>query len=222
MRCPYIAAMITSSMESNNLHVKQVENIEVNHVAQLPLWATWLQRRWKMVFSSLDRTNRDDINCSTTENMLTMVASIVYELHCMLIPLLNNHHTNSPTYLPCCRCLNQCNKLFNTQISILNDKKTHKRCRNLTCSRHKVAIRTCSHPEMHSIISWCLMVSPLCAPSATNLMNCMLVTLTRRQQNCYCIVLNVVCIIETTEILIVIDIVCQVGNSLEARSNVIL
>ena len=66
------------------------------------------------------------------------------------------------------------------------------------------------------------MLSPPCGPSATNHMNCLLFALKRRDQNCYCVVLNVFCTVEMTEILIVIDVVCEVGKPLEIPSNVIL
>jgi hypothetical protein len=66
------------------------------------------------------------------------------------------------------------------------------------------------------------MLSPYGGPSAMNDMNCLLITLKRRRQNCYCVVPNVSCIVETTEILIVINVVCEVGKSLETASNVIL
>ena len=49
-----IAARITSSIESNNLHVKQIETIQVNRVAQVPPPAIWLWRQSKKVYSSLD------------------------------------------------------------------------------------------------------------------------------------------------------------------------
>jgi len=55
-----------------------------------------------------------------------------------------------------------------------------------------------------------------------NQMNCMLVTLKEHHWNRHCIVLNVISIIETTEILIVIDVVCEVSKSLEIPSNVFL
>jgi len=55
-----------------------------------------------------------------------------------------------------------------------------------------------------------------------NGMNCLFVALKRHHRNSYCIVLNVFCIFEMTEILIVIDVVCEVGKSLETPSNVIL
>jgi hypothetical protein len=53
-------------------------------------------------------------------------------------------------------------------------------------------------------------------------MNCVYVTLNRCHWNCYHFVPNVFCLIETTEILIVINVVCEVGKSLETPCNVIL
>jgi hypothetical protein len=52
--------------------------------------------------------------------------------------------------------------------------------------------------------------------------NCLLVGLKRRHQNSCRIELNVFCIVQTTELLIVIDIVCEVGQPLETPTNVIL
>jgi hypothetical protein len=46
--------------------------------------------------------------------------------------------------------------------------------------------------------------------------------LQRLHQSCYCAVPNVFCIIETTAILIVIHLVCEVGKSFETPRNVIL
>jgi len=66
------------------------------------------------------------------------------------------------------------------------------------------------------------MLPPPCGHSATNHMNCFLFTLKGRHRNCYCVVPNSFCIVEATEILMVIDVVCEVGKSLETPSNVIL
>jgi len=136
--------------------------------------------------------------------------------------LLDNHHTSSLRYRPCCKRLNQGKKPSNAQLSILDDVKTLQPCRNSSSSRLKVAIRTHPHPEKHCIISWWLMLSPPCGPSATNHMSYLLVTLERCHQNCFHIVPKVFCIVETTDVLIVIDVVCEVGKSLETLSDVIL
>jgi hypothetical protein len=68
---------------------------------------------------------------------------------------------------------------------------------------------------MRCNISWWLLLSPLCGPSATKHMNCLPITLKRGHWNCYCIVPNVVCIVKRSGIVIVINIVCVVGKSLE-------
>jgi len=164
----------------------------------------------------------DDISGSDSEMRLTTVASIAQGLHRRLMPLLDNHHTSSLTYRPCCKHLSQGKKPFNARFSILDDEKPLRSCGNASRSRLKEAIRTRPHPEKHCIISWWLMLSPLCGPSATNHMNCLLITLKRRHRNFYCVVPNVFCIVEMTEILIVINVVCEVGKSLETASNVIL
>ena len=66
------------------------------------------------------------------------------------------------------------------------------------------------------------MLSPPCGPSATNHMNCLLVAMKRCDWNSYCVVLNVFCIVQRTEILNMINLVCEVGKSLKTPSNVIL
>jgi len=174
------------------------------------------------VYSSLNRTYRDDIGGSDSKKRLTTVASIVQGLHRRLMPLLDNHHTSSLTYWPCYKRWNQGKKPFNSLFGILDNERRLQPCGNESSCRLDVAIQTRSHPEKHCIISWWLMLSPPCGPSATNLMNCLLVALKRRDRNCYCVVLNAFCIVETTEILIMINLVCEVSNSLETPSNVIL
>jgi len=159
---------------------------------------------------------------SDAEETLKTIASSVPRLHRRSMPLLDNHLTSCVTYRPCCKRLNQGKKPFNTQFSILEDEKTLQPCRNASCSRLKVALRTRPHPEKHCIISSWLMLSPPCGPSATNHMNCLLVALKRCHRNCYSVVLNVFCIIETTDLLIMIDIVSEAGKSLETPRNVIL
>jgi len=175
-----------------------------------------------MVYSSLDRAYRDDISGCDDETRLTTVTSIMQGLHRRLMPLLDNHHTSSLTYRPCCKRLNQGIKTFNARFSILDDEKTIQPCGDASLCRLKVAIRTRPHPAKHCTISWWLMLSPPCGPSATNHMNCLLIALKRRHRNWYCVVPNVFCIVERTEILIVLDIVCKVNKSLDTPSNVIL
>jgi hypothetical protein len=68
--------MIASSFESINLHGKQIESIQVNSVAQVPLQAIWLWRQRKMAYSFLDQADRDDISSSDAKKRLTTVASI--------------------------------------------------------------------------------------------------------------------------------------------------
>jgi len=59
--------MITSSIESNNIHVKQIESIQVNRDAPVPLQAMWLRRQQKKVYISFDRAYRDTICGFNTE-----------------------------------------------------------------------------------------------------------------------------------------------------------
>jgi len=41
--------MITSSIESNNLYVQQIEGIEVNYIAEVPLHAIWVRHQQEKV-----------------------------------------------------------------------------------------------------------------------------------------------------------------------------
>jgi len=214
--------MITSSIELNNLHVKQIASIDVNSVAHVPLQAIWLQHPRKMVYSSLDSAYRDNSSGFDAGKRLMPVASIVEGLDWRLMPLLNNHHTSSLTYWPYCKSLNQGKKPFNAWFSTLDDETTLHPWGNASSSRLKVAIRTCPHPEKHCIITCWLMLSPPCGPNGTNHMNCMLVALNGRHRISYCVVPKVCCIFPTTEILIVIDVVCEASKSVETPSNVIL
>ena len=138
------------------------------------------------------------------------------------MPFVNNDHTSSLTYQPCCKLLNRDKKTFNCRFSILGDENTFPPCGNASSSRLHVAIWTRPHPEKHCIISWWLMLSPPCGPSATNHMNCWLIALGRCHRNCYRVVPNVFCIVEMTEKLVAINVDCEVGKSLETPSNVIL
>jgi len=188
--------MITLSFESKNLHVNQIQTIQVNHVAHVPPCAIWLRRQRKQVYSPLDCANRDDISGSHTKTRLTMVASIVQVLHLRLMSLLDNHHTSSLTFRPCCKQSNESKKPCNAGFSILDDKKSFQLCGNASSCGLKVAIWTRPHPEKHCIISWWLMLSTPCGPSATNHINCLVVALKRCHRNCYCVLPNVVCIVE--------------------------
>jgi len=66
------------------------------------------------------------------------------------------------------------------------------------------------------------MLSQPCRPSALNHKNCLPVTAKSHHWNSDFVVLNVFCIIEMTEILIVINVGCEVGKSLETPSNEIM
>jgi len=134
-----IAATITSSIESNNLRVKQIESIQVSRVAQVPPRAILLRHQRKKVYSSLNSAYRDDMRGSDTQKRLTTVASIVQWLVRSLMPLLNNHHTSSVTYQPSCKSLDQGKKPCNAQFSILDDDKTLHPYGNESRSRHTVA-----------------------------------------------------------------------------------
>jgi len=150
------------------------------------------------------------------------VVSIVQGLYQKLIPILDNHHSGSLTYQPCWKRLNHGMKPLHTRFSVLDDDRTVQSCSNASSSQHKVAIWTCCYPEMHCIIAWWLMLSPHCEPRSINHRNCLLGAINRCHQNCNYVVTNIFWIIEATEILIMIDVVCNVSKSLEIRSNVIL
>jgi len=157
----------------------------------------------------------------SAKNWCTMVASIVQELHRRLIALLDNHHTHSLMYWLYRKRLNWGPKPFNAPFSILGKWSTLQPYGNESRSQLKVAIRTCHYPEKHCIISGWLMISPLCGQSATNHMNCLRFTSKRRHPKCNFDRLNVFFIIQTTEILIKIDVVSDIGKSHETPSNVI-
>jgi len=139
-------------MKSNNLHVKQIESIQVNRVAQVQLGAVWLRRQRKKVYSSWDRAYRDDISGSDAEKRPMTVASTAQGVDRRFIPLLHNHHTSSLTYRLCRKHLNQGKKPFTARFSILDDQKTLQPRWNASGSRLQVAIRTGPHPEKHCII----------------------------------------------------------------------
>jgi len=210
--------MITSSIESNNLHVKQIQGIEVNHVAEVPPSAIWLRHLQKTVYSPLDQADSDDISGSDVENRLMTAASIRQGLNRTLLSLLDNHNTSSLIYLPHNKHRNQNKKPFNVSFCILDNDNTLHMCWNVSTSQITVSIWTCPHPEKHCISSCWLMISPPCGPSATNNMNCLHVRLTRHHWNCCCIVPNEICIVETTEILMVIDVICEIGKSLNNQA----
>jgi len=154
--------------------------------------------------------------------MLLTVASIVQGLHRRLMSLLDNPCTGSPMYSPWRKCLNQSKKPCNTWFSIHYHEKTLQTCGNASICWLKVAIWTSPHQEKHCIISWWLILWPPCGPWATNHMNVLLFAFTWCQPNFHWVVLNVLCIVERTEMLIVIHVVCELGKSLHSPSNVIL
>jgi len=214
--------MITSSIMSNNLHVKQIESIEVNHVAQVPLQAIWLGRQRQKVYSPWHLAYRDNMGGSDTDKSIRTIASMVQGLHRRLMFLLGHHQTSSLMYWPCCNHLNQGQKPINARFGIHINAKTLQLCRNASSIWLKVATRSHPHLETHCIISWWLMLSPPCGPGATNRMNCLLVSLKSPHWNCDHVVPNVFCTLKMTDILIIIDVVCAVCKSLDTPSNVIL
>jgi len=151
-----------------------------------------------------------------------LVASIIQTLHRRLMSPLDHHHTSSQMYPPWCKRLNHGGKPLNTQFCIIDDEKPFWPYSNVDSSRHKVAIWTRPHPENHSIMSSWFMLSPPCGPSATNHMNCLLVSLKWPHRDCCCFAQNVFCTGEMTEILNLINVICWVGKSLETPRNVIL
>jgi len=212
--------MITSNIELNNLHVKEIEIIQVNCVAQLSpqTICLWCQRN--KVNSPLDCANREDMNGSDATTRLTKVASFEQGLHQRLTSLLVNHHTSSLTYRPWCKCLNQGRKPINARFSILDDKMTLQSCGKASSSWLQVVIWARPPTEKHCDISPGLMLSPPCGPSVTNHMNYLLSVLKICHRNCHCVLPNEMCIVEITAILLVIDVVCDVCKSLETPSNV--
>ena len=174
------------------------------------------------MYSSFHCADRGDICGFNAEKLLMMVAFFVQGLHRGLMTLLHNHPSCHLTYRPCPKCLNQGKKQFGTQFSILNKETTLQLCGILSRSRLNVAIQTRPYPEIHCIISGGIMLSPRSGPCATNHMNCFLIAFKRRNRNCCWVVRNESCILEMTARMIVIDVVCEVGKSLETPSNVIL
>jgi len=202
--------------------VNQIESIQVNCVAQVQLRAIGLRCQWKKVYHCLDCTYSEDTSSADAEKWCMTVASIIQGLHRRLIPLLDNYHTSSVANLHCWKCLHHGKKLIKISFSILDDEKTLQLYGNASTIRLEVAIQTYQHLEKHCIISWWHMLFPPCGPSAMNQMNCLLVALKRCHRNCYCIVRNAFSIIATSDILVVINVVSDVGKYLETPSTVIL
>jgi len=217
-----MVAMSTVNIEWNTLYVKQSDCIQVKGITQVPPYAIWLQQQGTIMFSPLNRAYRDDISGFNDENSLMTMASILYGLHWILISLFNGHHTSSLMGRPCCKHLNQDKEPVNTWFSMLNNEKTVQPCENASSGWPKVAIHAYPYWENHCIISWYPKLSPPCGPSAMNYVNFLLITWKRCHQKCYCVVPTVFCIVETTEILIVIPVVCEVGKSFETPSDVVL
>jgi hypothetical protein len=113
-------------------------------------------------------------------------------------------------------------KAHSHSISILHYQLTPPMCVTLPSSWLKGVIRIHLHPMKHSIVSYWLVNSPPCGPSVMNHINCSLVTSIRCHCNCYYVVSNVFCSMETTETQIMINVLCEVGKDLKAHSNVIL
>jgi len=145
--------MITWIMESNNLHVKQIEMVQVNRVTQVPLRAVWLRRHRKMVYSCLDWAYGDDISGCNPDKRLLTAASIMQGFHRRLMPLLSNNHTSCMMYWLCCKCLNQGKKPVNAGFSILDNEMTIQPFINASHSQLEEAIQTCPNPEMYCILS---------------------------------------------------------------------
>jgi len=87
--------MITLTIKLNNLHVKQIESIEVNYVAQVQLHAIWLWHQQKKMYSPLNYASEESITGSDTKKRLTMAAAIMQGLHQRLMSLLDKNHTTS-------------------------------------------------------------------------------------------------------------------------------
>ena len=158
---------------------------------------------------------------SWRRKMITRVISIVNWLGRRLMSLLENHWTGSLPYWPYCKCLNEAWKPFNAWLRIVDNGKALHLSGNKSCSWHQVSFWTPSHPEQHRVISWLLRLTSPCGPSATNHLNCQLVTLTRLYPNRYYNLQNVPCIDVMNDILIVINVICEVSQSLQTPSNVI-
>jgi len=77
IRIQYVAAMISWYIQSNHLHLKQIESIHVNHAAQVPLHAIWLQHPRQLVYCPLECSYIDNKSGSDAKTRLKNVASIV-------------------------------------------------------------------------------------------------------------------------------------------------
>jgi len=142
-------------------------------------------------------------------------------LHRRLMYLLNNHYSNSLMYSHSCKPRNHAKKPLIAQFSILDNKKTFQPCGNASSSQLEVGFWTCPHPEKRCIISGWLLLSPPSGSSGMYHLNCLLVAMKRHHRNWNWVIQNVCCIIETTAMLIVLNVVSTVGKSLETPTNVI-
>jgi hypothetical protein len=90
--------MSTVNIDSNTLNVKQCDSIQVKGIAQVPLYAIWLLPQGKMVFSHLDRADRDNTSGSGDQMRLKTIAAIVYGLHRILMSLFNSHNISTQLF----------------------------------------------------------------------------------------------------------------------------
>jgi len=93
--------MISSSIELNNLDLKQIVIMQVNCIAQVPQHTIWLWRQRKQEYSPSNCPYKDDLSGSEAENRHVTVSFIMQELHQRLMSLLDNFHTSSLMYQPC-------------------------------------------------------------------------------------------------------------------------
>jgi len=126
--------MITSSIKLNNLHVYQIESIQVNGVAHIPPHVIWQRCQWNMLYCPLDRDYRDNVSGSNTEKGLTKVASIVQGLFLRVMSDLDDHRCSRLTHRPCSKRLDRGKKHFNAWFSILDNEKTLQTCVNVSSS----------------------------------------------------------------------------------------
>jgi hypothetical protein len=100
-----------------------------------------------------------------------------------------------------------------------DEENEHQACVIGLSSQLKVSIMIHLHPETDCVTSWGLTPSASLGPSAMNHMN--LIVLKSCHQNCDSVSLNVACFVQMTGVLIVVDIVSEVGKSHIHPTNVI-
>jgi len=211
-----------SSIKSNFLPLRLVARILCNCIGQVQLHAMWLQHLQKNLNSTVDWTWRDNVTGSDDKRRLTIIDSFLHGLYWRLMTLLENYYWISLRYMPCRTQPSKGQKPFDAGLNILGDEKTIQNWENASSIRLKEAIWTCPHPKKHCISPCGLLCLPPRGPSATNHLNCLLVALRRRHWNWYSIEGDVLYIAEMTEILIVMDIICEVAKCFQIPSNVIL